>query len=594
MTEHLHYKRRFLLWGLLLAVGIVWVPVRVERADALSGGPDAFGYNWRDNIDHEYEVASLSPGLADNSTTTVAIDFDFEFYGQSYDTVTLSSEGAMVFSGDLPLPEANESLVSAPYVGIFPFWDDLDLGGGGNVYYDTTGMSPNRVFLAEWRAVPHAHNNPPYYCLGDTSFVVKLFEADDSIEFHYADVLFGLAVFDGGASATVGIVDADQGYYLQVSHDAIALSDGYSLRFEPPGACVDDDGDGWTPCDGDCDETDAAIHPGATEVCDDGIDSNCDGAVDENADADGDGYSNCTGDCDDGEADAYPGNTEVCDFIDNDCDGWIDNGFDEDLDGWSTCEGDCDDTDAGRYPSATELCDGVDSDCLDDLPQTEQDNDGDGYSECEGDCNDSQAAAYPGAEEICDGEDNDCDPETDENADSDFDNFSICTGDCNDGDAGMSPAVAEICDEKDNDCNGQVDDGIDEDYDGYLGCGGEDCNDYNAGINPAAQEIPYDNIDQDCDGSDLKDVDGDGHDGGAGRPDCNDDDPDINPDATEICDNDIDDNCDGAIDIEDETCQGGGDDDGGSSCACSAADGFRPSSLSTAALLGLALLRRRR
>ena len=45
---------------------------------------------------------------------------------------------------------------------------------------------------------------------------------------------------------------------------------------EPP---VDEDGDGYKS-DADCDDTDDSAYPGATEICD-GVDNNCDGAVDE-------------------------------------------------------------------------------------------------------------------------------------------------------------------------------------------------------------------------------------------------------------------------------------------------------------------------
>lgn len=43
----------------------------------------------------------------------------------------------------------------------------------------------------------------------------------------------------------------------------------------PDTAYVDDDGDGWAVRDGDCDDTNSAIHPEATETPGDGIDSNC-------------------------------------------------------------------------------------------------------------------------------------------------------------------------------------------------------------------------------------------------------------------------------------------------------------------------------
>jgi hypothetical protein len=43
--------------------------------------------------------------------------------------------------------------------------------------------------------------------------------------------------------------------------------------------CVDADGDGFC-ADVDCDDHDAAVHPGAAEVCGDGLDNDCDGVVD--------------------------------------------------------------------------------------------------------------------------------------------------------------------------------------------------------------------------------------------------------------------------------------------------------------------------
>ena len=71
---------------------------------------------------------------------------------------------------------------------------------------------------------------------------------------------------------------------------------------------IDQDGDGYSACGGDCNDADPRVYPGAAEICD-GLDNNCNGLSDENfGDPDGDGWGNAC-DCapNDGTAFALPG-----------------------------------------------------------------------------------------------------------------------------------------------------------------------------------------------------------------------------------------------------------------------------------------------
>ncbi|MBU0674909.1 MAG: hypothetical protein KJ950_09730 [Proteobacteria bacterium] len=187
---------------------------------------------------------------------------------------------------------------------------------------------------------------------------------------------------------------------------------------------VDNDGDGYAESRGDCNDSDSSINPVAIEICGDGIDQNCSGSdmvcsADSNAsDDDWDGYSENQGDCDDTNGTVYPGAPEACgDGIDQDCSGADlvcsadPNEIDDDRDGFNENQGDCDDFNNSVHPGAMEVCgDGIDQDCQNgDMICLAIDFDGDGYTDGQGDCNDGDSTIYPGAIDIPnDGIDQDC------------------------------------------------------------------------------------------------------------------------------------------------------------------------------------------
>jgi len=177
---------------------------------------------------------------------------------------------------------------------------------------------------------------------------------------------------------------APQTFYLDLDRDGVgAKTSGTRL------GCVGDAPTGFAATDGDCDENDETVHPGATEICN-SKDDNCDGRLDEDSspvmmwpDKDGDGYygaqlgtpkMGCSnlpgyaaqgGDCNDQNPAIHPRAVDICNLQDDDCDGDVDErarprcGL-----GWCARQSlSCDVADCQPGPPTVETCNAFDDDC---------------------------------------------------------------------------------------------------------------------------------------------------------------------------------------------------------------------------------------
>jgi len=441
---------------------------------------------------------------------------------------------------------------------------------------------------------------------------------------------------DGHGDADDAVVSCEEPSGYVDSSDDCDDDDAFThpgvARYESATACMTDvDGDGYgaalvvagAVAGTDCNDSDAAISPAATEVCDSAdTDEDCSGTADDSdpgvdpstytgwyADTDSDSYGDAAAstsscdvpsgyvaddtDCDDTDAAIHPAGSEVCDGEDNDCDGDVDDDDasldasttadwfqDADSDGYgdaavstASCDApsgyvsddsDCDDTDGAVSPGATEVCDAadVDEDCsgaADDSdpgvdPSTTTawyaDSDGDGqgdagastascdapsgYVSNNSDCDDTDATVALGATEVCDGQDNDCDGLVDDD-DSDLDTSTASTWyedadgdgfgdvsataltcdapsgyvaddtDCDDTFAYTYPGATELCDGVANDCDDTawVDDAGIVSFEDGAGAWSDSTAVWSAGISslPAAISLASDGTAHVCEGT---------------------------------------------------------------------------------------------
>lgn len=131
-------------------------PVRLY-ANAANGDCEAYALS---SIPHSPQITAFnSLSLTDDAVTQINMGMNFDFFCNSYSSITISSNGWISFNtygtgqsapSDVPMPNVGD-----PNNIIALAWDDLNPGSGGSISYGLLGTAPNRVFIVNYNQVPH-------------------------------------------------------------------------------------------------------------------------------------------------------------------------------------------------------------------------------------------------------------------------------------------------------------------------------------------------------------------------------------------------------------------------------------------------------
>ena len=251
-------ERLTLQFECLLANGIDTLEYVVEVGIANRYGPsqpDDYGYRMFDNFDlsftesPEYEWIEIDPNLGgfgsrlnindeweeQDESQTISLPFPVSYYGQTYTTITVCSNGWAAFGNHSVVNFHNRTIPSpiGPTAMLAPFWDDL-ITFPGAVYQGV--VASGDAFIVEWSRM----GNLGLY--NEMSFQIIIFDADASptltgdseIKFQYKNY----ENLDGEANfSTVGIESPDSQTGIQASYNNYgdkslgSIRDGTALLF---------------------------------------------------------------------------------------------------------------------------------------------------------------------------------------------------------------------------------------------------------------------------------------------------------------------------------------------------------------------------
>ncbi len=200
-----------------------------------AGGPDSFGYRWIDSDEPGgptfawVDISSLGTqitswtGTSDDGYATVTLPWQFPFYGNSYTTAQIGTNGFLSFTST-STEYTNAAIPSAaePNNTIYTFWDDLNFGTRGTVRYYNDAA--NSRFIIQYTGVPR------YSTSGDSLTFQTILTPNGNITAQYLRMTGTLN------SATIGLENANGTIALQVLYNAAYVHNNLAILFALPNA----------------------------------------------------------------------------------------------------------------------------------------------------------------------------------------------------------------------------------------------------------------------------------------------------------------------------------------------------------------------
>ncbi len=171
--------------------------------------------------------------LGDDGVAGVTLPFAFPLYDGASNLLTIGNNGTVVlgtldgfsYAFNDPLPYEPDIFMGGAIIA--PFWDDL-ADSSGNVWWRVDGTAPNRRMIVQWIR-PHFSQS------GGAPAVFQAWLGEDgSLQFHYANTIFGDAVnpdWDMGGSATVGMQNADASIGNQYSYNTPSVAPASAIAW---------------------------------------------------------------------------------------------------------------------------------------------------------------------------------------------------------------------------------------------------------------------------------------------------------------------------------------------------------------------------